>query len=282
MEIAGAARGLEARGGADRGGLVAHRRRASAELREALRVLASRVPSRGTHGAARLPVDRAFSMKGFGTVVTGTLVAGRIEADQELAVLPGGGEREGARRAGARGRPPVRRGRTPHRPQSRRRRGRRRAPGPRARRRRDARGDADSRRGDRAARRRTAAQARRARAGAPGHDGGPRSRRPRAPGGRRGDGARRPRVRADPSGGADRAHARRSLHPSRLLAAENDRGWPRSRSAGAACRAARGRVTGPVRAPAAGRRRGRRGPRSGVGRRSSPSAGRRACPSRPW
>ena len=33
---------------------------------------------RPVDGAARLPIDRAFSMKGFGTVVTGTLVAGRI------------------------------------------------------------------------------------------------------------------------------------------------------------------------------------------------------------
>ena len=29
-------------------------------------------------GAARLPIDRVFSMKGFGTVVTGTLVSGRV------------------------------------------------------------------------------------------------------------------------------------------------------------------------------------------------------------
>ncbi|MGH9144850.1 MAG: selenocysteine-specific translation elongation factor, partial [Vicinamibacterales bacterium] len=38
----------------------------------------------------RLPIDRVFSMKGFGTVVTGTLVSGRVAADTELVVVPGG------------------------------------------------------------------------------------------------------------------------------------------------------------------------------------------------
>ncbi len=46
--------------------------------------------NRPTSGAARLPIDRAFSMKGFGTVVTGTLVSGRLAVDDELAVLPEG------------------------------------------------------------------------------------------------------------------------------------------------------------------------------------------------
>jgi selenocysteine-specific elongation factor len=38
----------------------------------------------------RLPIDRAFVMKGFGTVVTGTLVAGAIEKDSEAEVFPAG------------------------------------------------------------------------------------------------------------------------------------------------------------------------------------------------
>jgi selenocysteine-specific elongation factor len=59
-------------------------------LGEALCRLARSVPPRGGRGAARLPIDRAFSMKGFGTVVTGTLVSGRIAQDQELSVLPSG------------------------------------------------------------------------------------------------------------------------------------------------------------------------------------------------
>jgi selenocysteine-specific elongation factor len=60
------------------------------ELRAALRDLARRVPPRAVSGAARLPIDRAFTMKGFGTVVTGTLVSGRIAQDQELAIVPAG------------------------------------------------------------------------------------------------------------------------------------------------------------------------------------------------
>ena len=39
---------------------------------------------------ARLPVDRAFTMRGFGAVVTGTLVAGEIAAGEELELLPVG------------------------------------------------------------------------------------------------------------------------------------------------------------------------------------------------
>ncbi len=60
------------------------------QLREAIVALAGEVRRRPIDGAARLPIDRAFSMKGFGTVVTGTLVAGRIGVDDELIVQPGG------------------------------------------------------------------------------------------------------------------------------------------------------------------------------------------------
>ena len=59
-------------------------------LRAAIAAEAALVTNRPADGAARLPIDRAFSMKGFGTVVTGTLVSGRITADDELAVLPQG------------------------------------------------------------------------------------------------------------------------------------------------------------------------------------------------
>ena len=57
-------------------------------LRAAIAAVASRTGARSTAGAARLPIDRVFSMKGFGTVVTGTLVAGRITAEDELVALP--------------------------------------------------------------------------------------------------------------------------------------------------------------------------------------------------
>ncbi len=60
------------------------------DLRAALRSLAARTTPRGAAGAARLAIDRAFSVKGFGTVVTGTLVSGRVAPDDELVLLPPG------------------------------------------------------------------------------------------------------------------------------------------------------------------------------------------------
>jgi selenocysteine-specific elongation factor len=59
-------------------------------LRAALRDLAAGVPDRTGDGAARLPVDRVFSVKGFGTVVTGTVVSGAIAVEDELEALPVG------------------------------------------------------------------------------------------------------------------------------------------------------------------------------------------------
>jgi len=58
-------------------------------LREALRALAAATPERRERGAARLPIDRVFTMRGFGTVVTGTLVSGAVHVDEELEVVPG-------------------------------------------------------------------------------------------------------------------------------------------------------------------------------------------------
>ena len=71
-----------------RGGVVAHRRRAWRLSARTLAAVAASVPVRRTDGPVRLPIDRVFSMKGFGTVATGTLVSGRVEIDQSLAVLP--------------------------------------------------------------------------------------------------------------------------------------------------------------------------------------------------
>jgi selenocysteine-specific elongation factor len=45
--------------------------------------------TRSGEAATRLPIDRVFTMKGFGTVVTGTLVSGRIDVDAELMIAPG-------------------------------------------------------------------------------------------------------------------------------------------------------------------------------------------------
>lgn len=56
------------------------------QLEEVLR----ETPVRVDRGRPRLPVDRVFSMSGFGTVVTGTLVDGTLEVGQEVEFLPSG------------------------------------------------------------------------------------------------------------------------------------------------------------------------------------------------
>ncbi len=58
------------------------------ELRRTLALLATTARRRSADGTPRLPIDRVFSMKGFGTVVTGTLIAGRLTRDDELVLLP--------------------------------------------------------------------------------------------------------------------------------------------------------------------------------------------------
>ena len=60
------------------------------ELRRALVKVAAAVPARDSTALARLPIDRVFSMKGFGVVVTGTLVSGTIRKEDDLEVFPAG------------------------------------------------------------------------------------------------------------------------------------------------------------------------------------------------
>ncbi len=60
------------------------------ELRRELARLAAEVPAKDAGAVFRLPIDRVFSMKGFGTVVTGTLIAGSVRKDEELEVHPTG------------------------------------------------------------------------------------------------------------------------------------------------------------------------------------------------
>jgi len=60
------------------------------ELKRELVRLAAEAPAKDATAAFRLPIDRVFSMKGFGTVVTGTLIAGSIRKDDEVQVHPGG------------------------------------------------------------------------------------------------------------------------------------------------------------------------------------------------
>jgi selenocysteine-specific elongation factor len=60
------------------------------ELRSALLVLAREAPARTATGLLRLPVDRVFTLRGFGTVVTGTVLGGAVETGDDVEVLPAG------------------------------------------------------------------------------------------------------------------------------------------------------------------------------------------------
>lgn len=60
------------------------------ELRGALETAVGRVQQKKTSGWLRLPLDRAFTMKGFGTVVTGTLISGTLKPEQEVELYPTG------------------------------------------------------------------------------------------------------------------------------------------------------------------------------------------------
>lgn len=62
------------------------------ELKDAIAAVCRHAGSvHGTEGSpARLPIDRSFTIKGSGTVVTGTLWSGRIAVDDELELLPAG------------------------------------------------------------------------------------------------------------------------------------------------------------------------------------------------
>ncbi len=60
------------------------------DLKRAMITAAAEVRPRDSRALARLPIDRVFTMKGFGTVVTGTLVAGTIRREEEMEVFPTG------------------------------------------------------------------------------------------------------------------------------------------------------------------------------------------------
>ena len=62
------------------------------ELRTELARLANRADEKRREGSFRLPVDRVFTVAGFGTVVTGTLLSGEIRVGDELELLPSGSE----------------------------------------------------------------------------------------------------------------------------------------------------------------------------------------------
>ena len=60
------------------------------ELRKELEAAARKVREKTASGFFRLPIDRAFSMKGFGTVVTGTMISGTLRREQEIELYPAG------------------------------------------------------------------------------------------------------------------------------------------------------------------------------------------------
>src|ERR1019366_7339462 len=57
-------------------------------LKDELRRLAAEAPAKDSSRHFRLPIDRSFAMKGFGSVVTGTLVSGKIQKEAEVEVHP--------------------------------------------------------------------------------------------------------------------------------------------------------------------------------------------------
>jgi selenocysteine-specific elongation factor len=59
-----------------------------ADLRQAIQTLVARVPPKQAEGKFRLPIDRVFTIRGFGTVVTGTLFSGSIRVEERVEIYP--------------------------------------------------------------------------------------------------------------------------------------------------------------------------------------------------
>jgi len=57
-------------------------------LRTAIRQKAAEVEEKSRQGIFRLPVDRVFTIKGFGTIVTGTCISGAVRAGDEIQIYP--------------------------------------------------------------------------------------------------------------------------------------------------------------------------------------------------
>jgi selenocysteine-specific elongation factor len=60
------------------------------ELLEVLDTMVKEIPEREPGNFFRLPIDRVFTMKGFGTVVTGTTISGSIKTGDEVTIYPKG------------------------------------------------------------------------------------------------------------------------------------------------------------------------------------------------
>jgi selenocysteine-specific elongation factor len=61
-----------------------------ADLRREMEGMARAVAEKNAEGHFRLPIDRSFSVKGFGTVITGTLISGSINKEEEVELYPTG------------------------------------------------------------------------------------------------------------------------------------------------------------------------------------------------
>ncbi|SCX95821.1 selenocysteine-specific translation elongation factor [Desulfoluna spongiiphila] len=61
-------------------------------LKATLAELSTTVPQRRTSSLFRLPVDRVFTMKGFGTVITGSVISGQISVGDAVTIYPSGTE----------------------------------------------------------------------------------------------------------------------------------------------------------------------------------------------
>ncbi len=59
-----------------------------ADLKRELARVAAEVPAKSAASVFRLPIDRVFTMKGFGTVITGTLISGAVRKEEEVEVFP--------------------------------------------------------------------------------------------------------------------------------------------------------------------------------------------------
>jgi selenocysteine-specific elongation factor len=60
------------------------------QLLSALDLLSQEIKERSSEGLFRLPIDRVFTMKGFGTVVTGTMISGSLSLGEMVQILPSG------------------------------------------------------------------------------------------------------------------------------------------------------------------------------------------------
>ena len=59
-------------------------------LKEKIHELSNIISPKSTGGFFRLPIDRVFTLKGFGTIVTGTILSGSIRIDDMVQILPHG------------------------------------------------------------------------------------------------------------------------------------------------------------------------------------------------